>query len=114
MLFFKYFISLSSFFFFICQIQKGTLAMQRTYGTPCINSKNLSPPNMSPICNSPGDMSCQSIGSRCKSAARLDFNGHMSVDTSFADNNDNQKHQQEDDKGKLDYKLFYTIIKNVF
>ncbi|KAK0167598.1 hypothetical protein PV327_004973 [Microctonus hyperodae] len=80
-------------------LTKGTLALQRTYGTPCINSENLSPPNMSPICNSPGDMSCQSIGSRCKSAARLDFNGHMSVDTSFADNNDNQKYHQEDDEG---------------
>ncbi|XP_011297641.1 protein aurora borealis [Fopius arisanus] len=57
-------------------------SMQRNHGTPYTNSRNLSPLNMSPICNPTLDMSCQSIQSRRRSVTRLDFTTFMSIDVS--------------------------------
>ncbi|KAG7212052.1 hypothetical protein KM043_012408 [Ampulex compressa] len=56
--------------------------MQRDHGTPVTISRNLSPPNMSPIYNT----SCDSMRSRSRSVARLDFTTDMSVDHSILEN----------------------------
>ncbi|XP_015115239.1 protein aurora borealis [Diachasma alloeum] len=66
-------------------------SMQRNHGTPYTNSKNLSPLNMSPICNPTLDMSCQSIQSRRRSVARLDFTTFMSIDVSSSEEKDAQQ-----------------------
>lgn len=57
--------------------------MERTHGTPYAG--NVSPPDMSPICNSGNEMSCQSIKSRCQLVGRLDFTTDMSIDGSVRD-----------------------------
>ncbi|XP_012270643.1 protein aurora borealis [Orussus abietinus] len=53
--------------------------MRRNHGTPLAN---LSPPNMSPIGDVIDNMSCESIKSRSRSVARLDFTVNMSIETS--------------------------------
>lgn len=69
-----------------------SFSMQRTHGTPYSNSRNLSPLNMSPICNTNLDMSCQSVQSR--RSARLDFSTFMSIDTSMNDEKDLKEAQE--------------------
>ncbi|KOC60874.1 Protein aurora borealis [Habropoda laboriosa] len=50
--------------------------------TSQIISENLSPPNISPIQSTINNMSCESVRSRPRSVARLDFTTEMSIDQS--------------------------------
>ena len=55
--------------------------MQRNHGTP-LAFENMSPLNMSPISEVADEMLCQSIKSRVRSVARLDFTTDMSIEIS--------------------------------
>ncbi|CAK9797412.1 Protein aurora borealis [Anthophora plagiata] len=53
-----------------------------SHDTSEIISTNLSPPNISPIHSTVNNMSCESVKSRPRSVARLDFTTEMSIDQS--------------------------------
>lgn len=87
------------------------MGMQRTFGTPH-NSRNMSPPDMSPICIPAGDMSFHTSRSRCRSrnATRLDFSAHMSVDTSLVDDKEVEKLQLPDNNEGKHVQIFSLIF----
>ncbi|XP_011494526.1 PREDICTED: uncharacterized protein LOC105359598 [Ceratosolen solmsi marchali] len=72
---------LQSGMFFHGTLLQNSPITQRTYGTPLGYGKDISPHNLSPISNPGLNMSYQSIKSRNKSVARLDFtNDDMSIE----------------------------------
>lgn len=90
--------------------------MQRTYDTSFKPDKLISPPDMSPICNPLNNLANNSLRSR-KSVTRLDFSAHMSVDSSYLEEKENDNPQLAANQGKMDkiqflYKLVYLFTGN--
>ncbi|XP_057318876.1 uncharacterized protein LOC130663589 [Microplitis mediator] len=82
-------------------IGEGLNNMQRTYDTSFRKDNLIIPPDMSPICDQSNNISCNSLRSR-KSATRLDFSAHMSVDNSYLEDKENDKSQFINNQKSLD------------
>ncbi|XP_076240347.1 aurora kinase A activator-like protein bora [Calliopsis andreniformis] len=69
-----------------------------THNTSHVAPGNLSPPNISPIHSTVNNMSCESMKSRSRSVARLNFTAEMSIDES----NGQHKNGTEDESFNKD------------
>lgn len=85
---------------YLYKLQAGLNNMQRTYDTSFRTDNLIIPPDMSPICDESNNISCNSLRSR-KSATRLDFSTHMSVDNSNLEDKENDKSQLINNQSKF-------------
>ncbi|CAG5103451.1 Similar to bora: Protein aurora borealis (Drosophila pseudoobscura pseudoobscura) [Cotesia congregata] len=92
-------------------IGEGLSNMQRTYDTSFRPDKLISPPDMSPICNPSNNLSNNSLRSR-RSVTRLDFSAHMSVDSSYLEEKENNNPQLAANQETLNDTMADSVIES--